>query len=321
MPYDPFLYRSAEGYAVLERWYDEALRAFRVPITTRFVPTRFGETHVICAGAESAPPLVLIHGYGAGSPLWRQQIEGLAAYYRLYAPDCVGQPGKSATQPPSLLDDGWSHWLQDVLDGLGVQRAAVAGACLGGWIVMRFAAFAPERISHAILLSPVGIAPFRVYWRSGVPLVLNLRNDPTSAGQRLMRMVFAPPRSGLKFNREVFYALSLVVKHYNAGALAGMSAKPNLRETLRGARALLKFVRGEPKHVLRSVRVPTLLLVGQHEGIFDARRAVRRAKRHMPHLHAEILPNVGHAAIYDAADQVNLRIHQFLQNELSLLSS
>lgn len=130
---------------------------------------------------------------------------------------------------------------------------------------MRFAAFAPERVSHAILLSPVGIAPFRIYWRSGVPLVLNLRNDPTYFGQRLMRMVFVPPRSNLKFNREVFYALSLVVKHYNAGALAGMSTTPTLSEVLRGTRALIKFVRGEPSRVLRAVRPPTLLLVGQHE--------------------------------------------------------
>jgi pimeloyl-ACP methyl ester carboxylesterase len=147
-------------------------------------------------------------------------------------------------------------------------------------------------------------------YRSGVPLVLNLRNDPTSAGQRLMRMVFVPPRSGLKFNREVFYALSLVVKHYNASAL-GARAPSRIRTRPCAARALLKFVRGEPKHVLRSVRVPTLLLAPRHESIFDARKAVRRAERRTPHPRAEILLNVGRAAIYDAADQVNLRIRSY----------
>lgn len=101
MPYDPFLYRSPEGYAVLEQWYNEALSAFRVPISTRYIGTRFGQTHVICAGAESAPPLVLIHGYGAGSPLWRQQIEGLAAHYRLYAPDCVGSRAGAPPRRPA----------------------------------------------------------------------------------------------------------------------------------------------------------------------------------------------------------------------------
>jgi pimeloyl-ACP methyl ester carboxylesterase len=312
MPYDPFLYRTPEGYAVLQDWYTAALHAFQIPISTGYLPTRFGETHFIRAGEDSAPPLVLIHGYGAGSPLWRQQMEGLAAHYRIYAVDCVGQPGRSAATVPNILDESWSLWLADVLDGLGLAQAALAGVCLGGWMVMRFAAFAPQRVSHAVLLSPVGIAPFRIYWRSGVPLVLNLRSDPTHAGQRLMRMVFVPPRSNLKFNREVFYALSLVVKHYNAGALAGMSAKPTTRETLHGARALIKFVRGESGRVLQSVRVPTLLLVGQHEGIFDSGKAVRRAVKHMPDVRAEILPNVGHAAIYDAAEQVNERIHRFL---------
>lgn len=60
-----------------------------------------------------------------------------------------------------------------------------------------------------------------------------------------------------------------------------MSTTPTLSEVLRGTRALIKFVRGEPSRVLRAVRPPTLLLVGQHEGIF--RRAQGSAARYTPH--------------------------------------
>jgi pimeloyl-ACP methyl ester carboxylesterase len=310
--YDPFLYRSQAGYEALQTWYDSAVKRLSVPVESRYVPTRFGTTHTLIAGPESAPPLVLVPGYGAGAPLWKGQLEGLSDRFRLYAPDAVGQPGRSATTRPDLLSDGYVDWLQDVFDGLHLARPAVAGVCLGGWIALRLAALRPERVERLIMLSPVGVAPFKVYVRSGIPLVLNMRKSPDAAGLRLLRMIFAPPGAGISFNREVFHALSLVVKHYNAGALVGMSTAPKAREVLSGLRALIRFVRAEPPAVLRRIRTPSLLVVGAYEAIFDPKVAVRRATRHMPDIRAEIVADTGHAAMYDKPEYVNDRILRFL---------
>jgi pimeloyl-ACP methyl ester carboxylesterase len=46
----------------------------------------------------------------------------------------------------------------DVLDGLGLERAAFAGISFGGGILLDLAAYAPERISGAVLIVPAGIA-------------------------------------------------------------------------------------------------------------------------------------------------------------------
>lgn len=312
MPYDSFLYRSQTGYEALQTWYDSAVKRLSVPVESRYVPTRFGDTHTLIAGPESAPPLVLVPGYGAGAPLWKGQLEGLSDRFRLYAPDAVGQPGRSAAARPDLLADGYVDWLRDVLDGLNLARPAVAGVCLGGWIALRLASLHPDRIEKLVMLSPVGVAPFKVYLRSGIPLVLNMRKNPDAAGLRLLRMVFAPPGAGITFNREIFHALSLVVKHYNAGALAGMSAAPTTREALGGLRALIRFVRAESPTVLRGIRTPSLLMVGAYEAIFDPKVAVRRAARYMPDIRAEVVENTGHAAMYDRPDYVNARMVRFL---------
>lgn len=316
--YSPFLYRSEAGYHILQKWYDTATAAFNVPLSSRYVSTRYGQTHMLVAGDDAAPPLVLISGYGAGAPLWREQIEYFSASRRVYAVDNVGQPGKSAPNVPNLLDDSWPQWLNDVFDALEIDQPDLASVCLGGWVGMRYAALYPNRLRRLILLSPVGIAPFKIYWRSGVPLILNMRNNPDAAGQRLIRMVFMPPNrinNAKKFNKEVLNALSLVVKHYNAGALAGMSAKPNLAEIGRGIRALLKFVRGESGKTLAKIQSPTLLIIGEHEAIFDPHKAAKRAQKFMPRLQVEIVSEASHAAIYDCPEWVNERIGRFLKGD------
>ena len=307
------LYKSPEGLRALTQWYDETLAQLPVPVESRYVTTRHGRTHLLAAGPADAPPLVLIQGYGAASPLWKKQLADFSAAHRVYALDTIGQPGRSDPVTPSLFGDGYAEWLVDVLDALGLERAALAGVCFGGWILMKLAAYAPARVERAVLLTPVGLARFKIYWRSGIPLVL--RRDDEEAGARLLRMAFTPPGSGLSFDRDVARALLLVIRHYNVGAIAGMKDGGNgLRELWDGARALFKFVRAEPDSALRRMRAPTLLLVGQHEASYNPQAAVRKARRAMPQVIAEVVPNTGHAAMYDRPDYVNPRVLRFLHD-------
>ncbi|MCB0188564.1 MAG: hypothetical protein KDE31_30045, partial [Caldilineaceae bacterium] len=56
------IYRTPEGGAEILAFYEQLLTQWPVPHTRLTVPTRHGNTFVIASGAESAPPLVLIHG-------------------------------------------------------------------------------------------------------------------------------------------------------------------------------------------------------------------------------------------------------------------
>lgn len=314
---DPLsLYKSAEGYAAIQAWYDEALRRLDVPYEARFVETRCGRTHLLQMGDPAAPPLVLVQGYGASAPLWYKQFRDFAARYRVYALDTNGHPGRSDPTPPSMLKDGYVDWLLDVLDALEVERTSLAGVCLGGWIALRLGIRAPERVHKLVLLSPVGLARFKVYVRSGIPLILNLGGDLEAAGQRLLVNAFTPPGSNLTFDRQLARALMLAIKYYRVGRAVGFTGeRPTPRELWHGLQALLYFVRGEPISELRKLSVPALLLVGEYEAIYNPRKAVAKAQRAIPHLQAEIVPGTGHAAMYDRPDYVNARVLRFLAGE------
>jgi len=63
---------------------------------------------------------------------------------------------------------------------------------------------------------------------------------------------------------------------------------------------------------LRAVRVPILLLVGEHERIFSPRQSVARARALIADVQAEVVPDVGHLMSEERPDLVNRRIREFM---------
>lgn len=76
--------------------------------------------------------------------------------YRIYAPDTIGHPGKSAETRLSPKDNNYGQWLSDVMDGLGLDRAAFLGGSYSAGIILRLAAYCPRRITKMALFVPSG---------------------------------------------------------------------------------------------------------------------------------------------------------------------
>ncbi|MDQ3363214.1 MAG: alpha/beta hydrolase, partial [Actinomycetota bacterium] len=63
------IYRSPEGEAELAALYEEALARLGPGYEIRLIGTSLGETHVILAGPEDAPPLVVLPGGNFLNPM------------------------------------------------------------------------------------------------------------------------------------------------------------------------------------------------------------------------------------------------------------
>src|SRR5512140_2769897 len=85
--------------------------------------------------AGEGPALVLIHGGLVNSGLWDKQFDVFAQQYRTVRYDVRGfGQSDSPTRTFSYHDD-----LRDLLDYLGIERAAVLGLSMGGAIAFDFA--------------------------------------------------------------------------------------------------------------------------------------------------------------------------------------
>jgi pimeloyl-ACP methyl ester carboxylesterase len=150
-------FKGPEAKLKLEAWFERFRARIDRPTESRRVPTRFGDTHVLVGGPAGAPALVLLHGALASSAHVLHELAPLLERFRVYAVDIVGQSVKSADARPRVDNDEYGEWLVDVLDGLGLARAHVVGVSWGGFVAIRLAVVAPERIARLALLVPAGV--------------------------------------------------------------------------------------------------------------------------------------------------------------------
>ncbi len=165
---------------VLERW--------PVPKTELYVPTCQGSTFVVACGPENGPPVVLLHGAQANAAAWILDVALWSKKFRLYAVDMIGEAGFSARVRPGLAGNAHALWLDDVLSGLGLSRAAFVGTSLGGWLALDYASSRPAAVQALALICPAGIGRQKNFLLKALPLLLL-----GSWGHRKMKaLVFGP---------------------------------------------------------------------------------------------------------------------------------
>jgi len=284
---DP-IYRSPAGEAELAALYDEALARLGPGCETRRVGTSFGETHVILAGPEDAPPLVVLPGGNFLNPLCLSWFLPLVDSFRLYAPDIVGQPGRSARTRPSARGDGHAWWLGEVLDGLGLGPASFVGISYGAGLVLRLAGLAPGRVAGAVLVSPAGIAvgPIWPMLRETALPMLVYRARPNR--ERLLRAA-RPLLTDLE--EPYVRQLGLVYRHVKLD-----------RELPRAA----------TREELAGYGAPTMLFAAEDDLFFPAGKVIPRATEIIPNLETEALPGSRHVPSREAFAHINERTTAFL---------
>ena len=143
----------------------------------RFVEANVIRIHLAEAGAEDAPPLVLLHGWPQHWYAWRHLIGPLAQEHRVLCPDLRGlgwtDAPRDGYEKEALADD-----LLALLDELGVERAGLIGHDWGGWIGFLAALREPDRIDALLALAivpPMGRPTLRgvaSVWRFWYQVVL-----------------------------------------------------------------------------------------------------------------------------------------------------
>ncbi len=226
---------------------------------------RLGDTHVLAVGPDGAPPALFLPGGNFLNPTCLKWFLPLAERHRLYAPDIVGQPGRSAQGRPSPKGDGHAFWVEDVLDGLGLQEPVpLVGLSYGAGLAMRTMGLAPERVSRAALVCPAGVAlgpVSRMLVEVAVPMLL-YRLRPTE--ERLLRA-----------------AMSLLTEPRDP---AFAPAVRQLGAVYRRLRLDARLPRMATEDELRDFRGPVAVFASEEDAFFPARAVLPRAREVFPDL-------------------------------------
>jgi 3-oxoadipate enol-lactonase len=239
-------------------------------------------------------PLLLIHGIGASRLSWDGIVDRLKSKYRCITYDLRGH-GKSPLPPPPYGMDDLVDDLEALRAELGLAKVHIAGHSLGGMIGPAYARRYPNRVISLALLSTAAgrtaedssrvkavVAAMR---RRGIAPVLETLKD------RWFTPEFATRRPDVIAQR-----MQQVI---DCNSEAFLSVFDIYAET-------------EMASWLVEIQAPALVLTGEFDGACPPRLNEFIA-RTMPHAELVVLPNLRHAILLEAPDQVAASLGSFLE--------
>jgi pimeloyl-ACP methyl ester carboxylesterase len=289
-------FKTEAGRARYLAAYDAALRDWPVSYDELDIETSLGPTHLIASGPTGTPPLILLHSLAGTGLVWRPNIAALSATHRCYAIDIPGQGGKSLATRRIERPDDYAPWMSELMDALGLAKAAFVGCSFGAFLAARQALATPARVERVAMIGPPGVFA-----------AMSLRVALTMRTMRLRRRL----RRLLGDTREP----SARALHARAAPQHGaddawrrligvmMAESPELTVTQTPVFTRVQLAR---------ITAPMLLLIGEYEQLYDPAATLRRARQMKPGIEAELVPGADHIAAMAQPEWVNARLAAFL---------
>jgi pimeloyl-ACP methyl ester carboxylesterase len=240
-------------------------------------------------GPAAATPILYLHA-GRGFQPERRYVGLLAEKHRLIAPS---HPGFGGSSLPGWLDtvDDIAYVCLDLVERLGLDRAHLIGASIGGWIAAELASKTPAWLDRLVLIAPIGV-------KLGPVDKLDIPD------------IFAMPR-------ETLHRLL----HHDPEAMREeppRMADDELRAMVRNWETLT-LLAWEPymhnpklRHRLHRVRTPTLFLRGESDGLVSADYVAGYAKL-FPNARVATIAAAGHLPQLEQPEEFARQVLSFLE--------
>lgn len=262
--------------------------------------------HWRVVGDPAHPPLLLLHGFAAGSGHWRGNAQAIAAAgWRVYGLDLVGFGASS--QPALWLDNRlWARQVQGFLEEVVQGPAVVVGHSLGGLVALSAGVFFPSWV-RAVVAAPLpdptlvtarpslppSRAPRRRPWRRRLKrwlVILLCRLLPL---ELIVPLLAHSPL--LDLGIQSAYAKAVIGDQELHRLIAKPARRPGAVRSLRAmsiAMALRPHGATAPA-LLRRLRCPLLLVWGRRDQLVPLQVA-DQVRRLQPELPLVVLDHGGH---------------------------
>ena len=246
--------------------------------------------------------LVLAHEFSGGYTSWQPQVDALSTHMRLLIYNNRGYPPSSVPADPGAYSQ--EHSIEDLrllMEHLDVQRPVLGGFSMGGSIALNFALMHPDRI-RALILAGTGTGSIDKTQnaRDFAPIADRfLADGPAKVGEDYLR---GPTR--IQLLRKNPAAWQKLYQEFSELSPIGMAY------TLRGVQ-LKRPTMYELEAGLRTLRVPTLVLVGEEDA--PALEPSRFLARTIPNATLKILPGTGHTLQLEEPEAFNAAVLEFVR--------
>jgi pimeloyl-ACP methyl ester carboxylesterase len=257
----------------------------------RLIETSNGSLQVLEQGNPQGTPIVLVHCYTCSMSWWDDLAPLLERDHRVIRVDLLGHGGSDKPSTGYSIEDQ-ATTVAEALAKLGVVNATVVGHSLGGSVATALAQRSPQLASRVVIIDQAPQDGFdkasfteRVgYW----PII-------GQAGDRLLRIT---PKSTIRDQYDDVFAPGYDI---SSGFDNPDQPVDDLRTMTYSAYkdtydAEQDFVAEAPlDDRLATAHVPTMVIFGAEDQLYDAQAAVARYRQNVPGVQTHLIPGAGHS--------------------------
>ncbi|KAB1440436.1 alpha/beta fold hydrolase [Candidatus Galacturonibacter soehngenii] len=287
------IYKNKKAKEKVMDTYQQLLKQWEVEISEFDIHTFYGSTHVITAGRQDAPPLVLFHGVGDNSALmWIYNAKALAKHFRIYAIDTIGGPGKSCPNQNYNKDFDDGIWLDEVIEKLELMQISIAGVSNGAYLAQYYAIHRPERVRKIVCMAGCvatgGSNTLKTMLKIFLPEALFPSRNNTV---KLLRKLTGT-------NDKVFTENEIVLEHYH-----------QLLKGFNNMAMRYHKIKGFSEEELTLIREKALFLIGEEDPFVKLGGKKELLKYEMQY---QFFPDTGHGINHERSEQINQILIEYL---------
>jgi 3-oxoadipate enol-lactonase len=246
-------------------------------------------------GPRTGVPVVLIHGFPFSREMWKPQVDVLKGSHYVVTYDVRGH-GKSSVGDGQYTMEAFVDDLIGLLDHLKLSSVVVAGLSMGGYIALRAVERHPDRFRALILCDTKSEA------------------DNNDGKIRRAVQARAVKWDGMEAFAEAFIGNVFYAKSFETHPEAVQTIRHIIESTspVSVAGTLIALAaRTDTTSFLYSLKVPVLILVGQHDAVTPPSSS-HAMKERIPHAELHVIPRAGHLSNLENPEEFNRHILDFL---------
>lgn len=242
---------------------------------------------IVGAGA----PVVLVHGFGEDSSIWRNQVDHLKDKVKLIIVDLPTKEDENKWTLPYFAD-----LIKNILDIENIETCNMFGHSMGGYITLAFADKYPDRLKGFGLIHSSAFADSDekiATRRKGIAFIKE--NGAAPFLETMIPNLFSP------LSREKQQALVNETKRF----------KDNFSPDalVRYYEAMIE--RPDRTDILKESKIPVLFIMGKYDTAIPLEDGLKQC--HLPeNAYIHILRNSGHMGILEEPGESNMALDEFL---------
>lgn len=243
-------------------------------------------------------PIVWIHAFPLSADLFSPQVA--ISRVRHVIPDLRGFGETPAGAGGASLDDHANDVIA-LMDELRIDRAAIAGVSMGGYIAFRIASRFPERVAALLLIDTraEGDSPDAREKRAAARQKVEAEGTAGLVDEMFPKMLTEQTRRNPQDER--------------VRAVLRMMTRATPEGVAQALRALAE--RPDSIDMLPSIVVPVLIVVGSDDALTPPADA-RRMSEAIPGAQLVVISNAAHLSNLEQPEQFNTAVERFLEERL-----